>query len=49
MYSLSRAEIEGKESVPFNPAEVGNISSEDNTTDIFRMIVRGGILAPGFF
>lgn len=43
MYSLSRAEIEGKESVPFNPAEVGNISSEDNITDIFKMIVRGGM------
>ena len=43
MYSLSRAEIEGRESKPFNPSDIGNISSQDSITDVFDMILKGGM------
>lgn len=43
MFSLSRAEIEGRESKPFNPSNVGNIVSDDSITDIFDKILRGGM------
>ena len=57
MYSLSRAEIEGKASVPFNPVNVGNIASDDKVSDIFDKILRGGMprfisdseLSPDYF
>lgn len=43
MYSLSRAEIENRESVPFLPDRVKMISSDDTITDIFEKIYRGGM------
>ena len=43
MYSLSRAEIEGRDSIPFNPANITNIESSDTISNIFDMIIRGGM------
>ena len=43
MYSLSRAEIEGRESKPFNPANVKAAESSDTVSDIYDMILRGGM------
>ena len=43
MYSLSRAEIEGRECVPFNPSRVGNVHSKDTSSEIFEQIMRGGM------
>ena len=43
MYSLSRAEIEGRDSIPFNPVETGNIVSEDTVSEIFNKIIKGGM------
>lgn len=43
MYSLSRAEIEGRESVPFRPDRIKMMESNDNITDIFEKIYRGGM------
>lgn len=41
MYSLSRAEIENRESVPFLPDRIKMSSSDDTITDIFEKIYRG--------
>ena len=41
MYSLSRAEIEARESKPFNPSNIKNATSEDTITDIFAKILKG--------
>lgn len=35
MYSMSRSEIEGRDSVPFNPSSIKNLSSDDTISDIF--------------
>lgn len=43
MYSLSRAEIESRESVPFLPDRIKMVSSDDTITDIFEKIYRGGM------
>ena len=43
MYSLSRAEIEGRATAPFNPANVKNAMSEDTISDIFDKILKGGM------
>lgn len=43
MYSLSRAEIESRESVPFLPDRIKIVSSDDTITDIFEKIYRGGM------
>ena len=43
MYSLSRAEIEGRDSIPFNPETTGNIVSEDTVSEIFNKILKGGM------
>lgn len=43
MYSLSRAEIEGRESHPFNPTKIKNAVSNDCITDIFEKILKGGM------
>lgn len=43
MYSMSRAEIEKKESKPFNPANVKNIVSDDSISKIFDRILKGGM------
>lgn len=43
MYSLSRAEIENRESVPFLPDRVKMSSSDDTITVIFEKIYRGGM------
>lgn len=43
MYSLSRAEIEGRESVPFLPGRIDMASSDDTITDLFEKIYRGGM------
>lgn len=43
MYSLSRAEIEGRESVPFLPDRIHMEESEDTITEIFEKIYRGGM------
>lgn len=43
MYSLSRAEIENRESAPFLPDRVEIVSSDDTITDIFEKIYRGGM------
>ena len=43
MYSLSRAEIEGRESKPCRPYEVEAGESEDTITDIFEKLYRGGM------
>lgn len=43
MFSLSRAEIEGRESIPFLPTNVGNTVSEDNISEIFERMLRGSM------
>lgn len=43
MYSLSRAEIEGRESEPFLPGRIKTTESTDEVTDIFEKIYRGGM------
>lgn len=43
MYSLSRAEIEGRNSVPFLPDNIETTASTDTITDIFEKIYRGGM------
>lgn len=43
MYSLSRAEIEGRESEPFFPNNIKILESTDTVTDIFEKIYRGGM------
>lgn len=43
MFSLSRAEIDGRECVPFLPTNVNNAISEDNISDIFERILRGSM------
>ena len=44
MYSLSRAEIEGRDSIPFRPDTVKTTASKpDNISDIFEKIYRGGM------
>lgn len=43
MYSLSRAEIEGRESEPFLPDRIENTKSTDEITGIFEKIYRGGM------
>lgn len=41
MYSLSRAEIEGRQSVPFLPDRIHAMESGDTITDVFEKIYRG--------
>lgn len=43
MYSMSRAEIEGRESRPFLPSDIRDITSQDNINDIFSKILKGGM------
>ena len=43
MYSLSRAEIEGRDSTPFLPSRITMMRSDDTITDIFEKIYRGGM------
>ncbi len=43
MYSLSRAEIEGRQSIPFRPDRIDKMESNDTITDIFKKIYRGGM------
>ena len=43
MYSLSRAEIEGRESAPFLPNKVNQSESNDTITGVFEKIYRGGM------
>lgn len=43
MYSLSRAEIEGRTCVPFLPDKVKMLTSADTITEIFEKIYRGGM------
>ena len=43
MYSLSRAEIESRDSVPFLPCNIRNTESNDTITEIFEKIYRGGM------
>lgn len=43
MYSLSRAEIEGRESEPFLPNRMKTTELTDEITDIFEKIYRGGM------
>lgn len=43
MYSLSRAEIEGRKSMPFLPNKIEMAESSDTITDIFEKIYRGGM------
>lgn len=43
MYSLSRAEIEGRISAPFLPGQIPMAESADTVTDIFHKIYRGGM------
>ncbi len=43
MYSLSRAEIEGRESEPFRPDRIKAAKSSDEITGIFEKIYRGGM------
>ena len=43
MFSLSLAEIEGRDDVPFNPANIGNFHSSDTINDVFDRILRGGM------
>lgn len=40
MYSLSRAEIEQRKSVPFLPKNIKAINSDDRISDIFEKILR---------
>lgn len=43
MYSLSRAEIEGRTCIPFLPDKVNMLTSADTITEIFEKIYRGGM------
>lgn len=43
MYSLSRAEIEGRPSLPFLPGRITMTESDDTITQIFEKIYRGGM------
>lgn len=43
MYSMSRAEIEGRESRPFLPSDIRDVTSQDNINDIFSKILKGGM------
>ena len=43
MYSMSRAEIEGRESRAFLPSDIRDVTSQDNITDIFSKILKGGM------
>lgn len=43
MYSLSRAEIEGREPGPFLPGKIQILESADTVTDIFEKIYLGGM------
>lgn len=43
LYSLSRAEIEGRESTPFHPERVGHVVSDDSVSEIFEKIMKGGM------
>lgn len=43
MYSLSRAEIDGRVSMPFLPDKIEVIESDDTISDIFEKIYRGGM------
>ncbi|MBR1744004.1 MAG: ATP-binding protein [Lachnospiraceae bacterium] len=43
MYSLSRAEIEGRDEKPFLPGNTFSHHSEDRISDIFDRILRGGM------
>ncbi|MCR4702338.1 MAG: ATP-binding protein [Saccharofermentans sp.] len=43
MYSFSRAETEGRKSIPFLPSNVRNTVSDDNISDIFERIIRGSM------
>lgn len=43
MYSLSRAEIEGRQTQPFLPDKVTMADSSDTSTGIFEKIYRGGM------
>ncbi len=43
MYSLSRAEIEGRKSTAFSPKDSKNIVSSDTITEIFDKILRGSM------
>ena len=43
MYSLSRAEIENKVSIPFLPDKITMSESTETITDIFEKIYRGGM------
>ena len=43
MFSLSRAEIEGRESKPFKPSIIKTEASEDTVTEIFDKILKGGM------
>lgn len=45
MYSMSRAEAEEYESVPFKPSEVKNNYSDDNIISVFEKILRGSMPA----
>ena len=43
MYSMSRAEIEGRESRPFLPSDIRDVTPQDNINDIFSKILKGGM------
>ena len=43
MYSMSRSEIEGRDSVPFNPSAIKSFTSDDTISEIFEKILRGGM------
>ncbi len=43
MYSLSKAEIEGRESEPFLPGRIKITELTDEITDVFEKIYRGGM------
>lgn len=43
MYSMSRSEIEGRDSIPFNPSTIKNLASDDTISAIFDKILRGGM------
>ena len=43
MYSLSRAEIEGRDNQAFNPAYIKNITTSDTVIEVFDRILKGGM------
>ncbi|MBP5655100.1 MAG: ATP-binding protein [Clostridiales bacterium] len=43
MYSMSRSEIEGRDSIPFNPSTIKGFTSDDTISDVFDKILRGGM------